>query len=88
VSYPLQGNQVQGNVKLTDEQIKLLEELASDSDYWSNALDFIHQTLGRELSSLSDKQVDWYYQIIASLDVEFNRREAIKAFENGAEYHP
>jgi Arc/MetJ-type ribon-helix-helix transcriptional regulator len=79
---------IQGSVKLTDEQIELLEELAEGNDYWSNAHEFIHQSLGRELSSLSDKQLDWYYVIEASLNVELDKIEARRAFEYGSQHYP
>jgi len=58
----------------------MLAELAENSEYWNAANDFIQQMKGRWLPSLTDKQVDWYYDIQASLAVEVDRREARIAF--------
>lgn len=70
----------QGKVCLNDEKQTLLAELAEDSEYWSKAQDFFKQVEGFELSSLTDRQEDWYYIISATLDKEHNAREAKIAF--------
>jgi hypothetical protein len=67
-------------VYLTDAQTSMLEELSPTSDYWTKSHDFIHQVLGREICSLSQSQLNWYYNIKASLDREIEFDEARVAF--------
>ena len=78
----LQGsiNAQSSKVCLTDEQQTLLAELADDSEYWKKAHDFFKQVEGRELSSLTDKQENWYINIEASINRENDLREAMIAF--------
>lgn len=65
---------------LTDDQWFIMIKLAEDSEYWKTADKFMKSIEGRWLGSLTKKQVDWYYSIDATLDVEINRREARIAF--------
>lgn len=67
-------------VILTDDQWSMLEKLAEDSEYWKTVSDFMNGNNGRLLSSLSVKQVDWYYNIDAGLDVEVDKHEGKIAF--------
>ena len=69
-----------GKALLTDDQWAMLAKLAEDSEYWSKANDFMKQMDGRWLSSLTVNQLDWYYRIDASLDVEINKHEGRIAF--------
>jgi len=79
------GTAPPGRVFMNDEKWDLLAQLAEDGDYWSKAQDFMKSVHGRELSSMSDKQVDWYHNIDASLDRELNLREAKVAFGEDSE---
>ena len=74
-----------GKVELGDEKWNLLAELADASEYWSKAHDFLKSVQDREFSSLSHRQVDWYYSIDASLDKELQLREAREAFGKHSE---
>lgn len=65
---------------LTDDQWSMLEKLAEDSEYWKTVSDFMNGNNGRLLSSLSVKQVDWYYNIEAALGTEVERHEGRIAF--------
>ncbi len=69
-----------GKVFMSDEKWDLLAQLAEDSDYWNTAQDFAKQVHGRELSSMSDKQVYWFQNSEAALGREFYYREAKEAF--------
>jgi len=66
---------------MTQEQVTLMEELAEDNSYWKTALSFIRSSSSRKWGTLSVKQQDWIMDIIASLGVELNRREAEEVFE-------
>jgi len=79
------GNPPPGRVFMKDEKWELLAQLAEDSDYWSKAQDFMKQVHGRELSSMSNKQVDWYYNIDASLDRELSLKEAKEGWGEDSE---
>ncbi len=74
-----------GKVFMSDEKWDLLAQLAEDSDYWNTAQDFAKQVHGRELSSMSDKQVDWFHNIEAALGREFYLKEAKEAFGEDSE---
>lgn len=69
-----------GKAILSDDQWRMLAKLAEDSEYWKTANDFMKGIGGRWLSSLSVKQVEWYYDIDAKLGVEVNKREGRIAF--------
>jgi len=77
------GNTPFEELGMTEQLVVLLKELAEDSDYWRKASSFFHQVMGRKLSSLSSAQQDWLSSIVASLEVELNRRTAIDLFEQG-----
>ncbi len=79
------GNIVQSKVQLSEEKQVLLAELANTSEYWSKAQDFTKQVNGRELSSMTDRQVDWYHSIDAGFDRELQLKEAKDAFGEYAE---
>ncbi len=70
---------------MTEDMVVLLEDLAEESDYWSSASDFVYQVHSRDHSSLSDKQRDWIGDIIATLAVELNRKEAKELYGSGSE---
>ena len=76
MTWPNPGNASQGSIQLSDEKWTILAELADASEYWSKAHGFLLQHNGRELSSMTDRQVDWYYSIGAALDRELQMREA------------
>lgn len=79
-------NREPGAVRLTNEQMDMLGELAdSGNEYWEKVQGFILRMKNRELSSLSDAQVDWYYNISASLNREIDLREARIAFGEDSE---
>ena len=69
-----------GKAILTDDQWLMLAKLAKDSEYWNSANDFMKSIDGRWLGSLSVKQVEWYGDIDAQLDVEVNKHEGRIAF--------
>jgi len=74
-----------GRVFLSDPKWDLLAELAEDSEYWSKAQDFMKQVHGRELSSMSNKQADWYYNIDAALGKELQLKEAKEVWGEDSE---
>ncbi len=63
-------------IGMNEDKIELLKELARDGGYWSDANSFVLSISNRKLSSLSEKQRDWLYDISASLSVELDRRTA------------
>lgn len=67
---------------MTQEKVDIMEELAEDNEYWKTALSFFRSVSTRKFSTLSDRQKDWLYNIVDSLEVELNRKEARKAFES------
>lgn len=69
-----------GKAILSEDQWQMLAKLAEDNGYWKTAHDFMCGIDGHELSSLSVKQLDWYNDIDARLDVEVNRHEGRIAF--------
>lgn len=69
-----------GRALLTDDQWLILAKLTEESEYWDTAQGFMKGIDGCELSSLSVKQLDWYNDIDAKLEVEVNRREGRIAF--------
>jgi len=71
------------SIGMNSDNWDLLDELAGNSDYWEKAFHFVKQIRYRGPSSLSDSQTDWLHNIIASLGVEVNRREAKEAFKDG-----
>lgn len=71
-----------GKALLTDDQWLMLAKLAKDSEYWKTANNFMKGIRGHELTSLSVKQLDWYYTIEARLDVEINKQTAREVFNN------
>lgn len=75
----------QSKVQLSDEMWDLLAELAEGNDYWSEAHDFMKSIHGRELSFMSEKQVDWFYNIESSLGRELQLREAKEAWGEDSE---
>lgn len=66
---------------MTQDLVTLMEELAEDNDYWKTALSFIRSSSSRRWGTLSAKQQNWVMDIIASLEVELNRRTAREVFE-------
>jgi len=64
-------------IALSEDQWNILIKLrdAGDSKYWEAAHDFVCSNNGRVLSSLSDKQLNWFYEIDAALDREVDRHE-------------
>lgn len=60
----------------------LMEELAEDNEYWKTALSFIRSTSSRKFNTLSEKQRDWVYSIVDSLNVEMNKRSALEVFND------
>lgn len=69
-----------GKAILTDDQWLVMVKLAEDSEYWNAAYNFMKGIDGRWLYTLSVKQLDWYHDIDAKLEVEVNRREGRIAF--------
>jgi len=69
-----------GKAILTDDQWLMLAKLAEDNEYWKAASDFMKSIDSRWLSSLSVKQVEWYNDIDARLEVEVNRHEGRIAY--------
>lgn len=69
-----------GRVVLSDDEWAMLAKLAGASEYWKTAYDFMRGVKGRELFSLTDKQLGWYYDIEARLAVEVWRLEAKRVF--------
>ncbi len=67
-------------IGMTEDKMRLFEELAEDNDYWKSSLRFIRQMSSRKLSSLTEKQRDWLENIEASLGVELSKREGEEAF--------
>lgn len=65
---------------MTQELMTLMEELAEGSEYWKTALSFVRSMSNRKIGTLSAKQQDWIHNIIASLKVELDKREAERAF--------
>ncbi len=65
---------------MTQIKMDMMTILAEDDDYWKTALQFVKSTSGRKFATLSVKQQDWVENIVASLDVEINRKEAREAF--------
>lgn len=65
---------------MTQEKMTLMEELAEDSDYWKTALSFVRSISSRKLDTLTEKQSDWLLNIIASLEVELNKRIGEEVF--------
>jgi len=70
-------------VIVMDEQWFMLSRLIKsgychspeDTEYWKRANDFLLSINDRLLSSLTEKQMEWFYDIIASLDWEIDKRE-------------
>lgn len=63
-------------VALSDDQWKTLIRLRDAGvEYWITAHDFICSNNGRALSSLTNKQLNWFYEIDATLDREVDRHE-------------
>ena len=79
------GSVVTGKVSLSDDKWDLLAELAESDDYWSKAQEFMKQVHGRGLSSMSDKQVEWYYNIDAALGKQLQYNEAKEAWGERSE---
>jgi hypothetical protein len=73
-------------VSLHDDQWSVLEHLREDSDYWEGVHSFLCSMNGRPLTSLSQKQQEWYEDIFAALSVEVERREARITYGLEAEY--
>lgn len=69
-------------IGMTEDKVSLMEELAEDNVYWSNALSFMRSIQTRKLSSLTNRQRNWLYDIDAALGVELNKRIAREAFED------
>lgn len=67
---------------MTSEMYELLQELAETSSYWSNALRFINSISNRKSSTLSSRQRDWLFDIIASLRDDVNKQTARKLFQD------
>lgn len=61
---------------MTQDMMILMQELAEDEEYWKTALSFVRGSSSRKWSSLSEKQQDWIFTIVASLEVELNKRTA------------
>ena len=70
-------------VRLSEEQRDMLGSLIQDSEYWSKAQDFVEQVDGYALCTMTERQVEWYHQIVAGLDVEIDRKEGRLAFDVG-----
>ena len=70
-----------GKALLMEDQWLMLAKLAEDSEYWKTVNDFMNSIHGRWLSSLSVKQLEWYHNIDAQLDVEVNKHEGRVAYE-------
>ncbi len=68
---------------MTQAKMDVMEELAKDDEYWKTALSFIRSSSTRKMSTLSEKQKSWLYNIIDSLEVELDKKEAREAFERG-----
>lgn len=79
------GSVQTGRVFMSDDKWDMLAQLAEDSDYWSKAQDFAKSVHGRELSSMSDKQVEWYYNIDAALGKQLQYKEAKEAWGEDSE---
>jgi len=70
-------------VIIMDEQWFMLSRLIKsgychnpkDTEYWRKANDFLLSINDRLLSSLTEKQVEWFYDIIESLNWEIDKRE-------------
>jgi len=67
-------------VFLQDDQWSALEQLAITSEYWRTAASFLYRMNDRLLSSLTDRQKEWYEELHAELNVQVDRREARIAF--------
>ena len=76
MTWPSSNTVPPGKILLSDEKWDILAKLAEDDDYWSKAQDFMKSIHGRELSSISNKQADWYHNIDATLDRELQLKEA------------
>lgn len=66
---------------MTQELMTLLVELSEGGGYWTQAYGFVNNVSGRTLSSLTDRQRDWLDNIVASLNVELNKRTAKEVWE-------
>lgn len=69
-----------GRATLSKKQWAILAKLAGDSEYWKTSQSFMRGINGHELSSLSEKQLDWYNTIEASLNVEIDRKTTREVF--------
>ncbi len=85
MTWPSSSDAPSGKILFSDEKWDILAKLAEDSDYWSKAQDFMKSIHGRELSSVSDKQADWYYSIDTALEKELQLKEAKEVFGERSE---
>lgn len=73
-------NVSENTAKLSEDLRAILNYLSEIAEYWEKSRKFIFEIEGRDLSYLSKPQLDWYYQIKDNLQVEYERREARRAF--------
>lgn len=71
-------------IGMTEDKMRLLEELAQDNNYWKNSLYFIRSVSSRKLHSLTLRQRNWLFDIDATLGVELNKRTAREVFDDNA----
>lgn len=68
---------------MNDDKWDLLSELAGGNEHWSRVLSFMKEVKDRELSSLTQRQVDWMCEISMGLQRELDRRDAKEVFRDG-----
>ena len=85
MTWPSPSDDSSEKILFSDEKWDILAKLAEGGDYWSKAQDFMKSIHGRELSSISDKQADWYHNIDAALDKELQLKEAKEVWGEDSE---